>query len=86
MAIPKRLKTIVALAETQGWTVVETKGKHIKMVPPNGTKDPQGRVVSGVLFARTPSDHRSDLNSIAMLRRLGVPVEHKGHNRKKKDR
>ena len=86
MAIPKRLKTVFALAQDHGWTVTQTKDAHPALVPPKGTVDHQGRPVALVAFAKTPSDHRADKNAIAALRRLGLGVPAKGHTKKKAQR
>lgn len=86
MATPKRLKAVFALAQDNGWTVTQTKDGHPALVPPKGTVDHQGRSVSLVAFAKTPSDHRADKNAIATLRRLGVRVPAKGHTKKKAQR
>jgi len=86
MAIPKRLKTVFALAQDHGWTVTQTKDGHPALVPPKGTVDHQGRPVALVAFAKTPSDHRADKNAIAALRRLGLGVPAKGHTKKKAQR
>jgi len=39
-----------------------------------------------VTFGKTPSDHRGDANTVALLRRLGVEIPHKGHTKKKEQR
>ena len=86
MATPKRLKATFALAQDNGWTVTQTKAGHPALVPPKGTVDHQGRPVTLVAFAKTPSDHRSDKNAIATLRRLGLNIPAKGHTKKKAQR
>ncbi len=84
MSTPKRLRTIVELAEAQGWTYSETADGHPQLVPPAGMINPAtGRLAPPVSFAKTPSDVRGDRNSIAQLRRLGLQVPHKGHTKKK---
>lgn len=83
MAIPKRLKHLFASAVDQGWSVTETNKGYPALVPPPGTLDHQNRPVTLVKFAKTPSDHRSDLNAISTLRRLGLEVQSKGHTKKK---
>lgn len=79
MAIPKRLKSLFAFAVENGWTVTETQKGYPALKPPPGTTDHQGRSVTLVKFAKTPSDRRGDDNAIAQLRRLGLNIPHKGH-------
>lgn len=86
MAVPKRLKAIFALAEQYGWTPGKTGDGHPVLFPPKGATNEDGALIRPVVFAMTPSDRRSDRNAISSLRRMGVPVEHKGHTKKKKDR
>lgn len=84
MAVPKRLKAIVTLAQAQGWTYAETTDGHPQLVPPAGLINPAtGRLAPPVTFAKTPSDVRGDRNAVAQLRRLGITVPHKGHTKKK---
>ncbi|MFL0579607.1 hypothetical protein [Dietzia sp. 179-F 9C3 NHS] len=86
MPVPKRLKKVFALAVENGWTVTETKKGYPGLIPPPGTVDHEGRPVTLVKFAKTPSDARSDANGLAQLRRLGLNVAHKGHTESKKQR
>jgi hypothetical protein len=85
---PKRLRSLVGFAEAKGWTYDETSDGHPRLTPPTGLLDPYrgGRPAAPVTFGKTPSDHRGDANAIAVLRRLGVEVPHKGHTRKKEQR
>jgi hypothetical protein len=85
VAIPKRLKGVFSYAVENGWTASETKKGYPCLVPPPGTTDHRGRPVTLVTFAKTPSDHRGDLNAISTLRRLGLAVPTKGHTEKKND-
>lgn len=78
MAVPKRLKKIVAIAENEGWTYDETKDGHPRLRPPAGVMDARsGRLAAPVVFSKTPSDRRGDANQVAVLRRLGVPIPRK---------
>lgn len=85
MSAPKRLKELVDLALAANWTYDETEDGHPRLTPPAGTTDPHrnGRLAAPVVFSKTPSDHRGDLNQISMLRRLGLDLPHKGHTQKK---
>lgn len=73
-SIPKRLRTIVALAEEHGWTYDLTTRGHPRLSPPRGKTGPDGRMLAPVTFALTPSDIRADKNAISYLRRCGVPI------------
>lgn len=88
MAVPKRLKAIVAAAEEKGWTYDTTSDNHPRLSPPAGLVDEyrNGRPAAPVTFGLTPSDHRGDQNAISLLRRLGVVIPHKGHTTKKEKR
>lgn len=81
---PNRLGRVVELAVESGWTYDETSDGHPRLTPPPGVVDEyrQGRQAAPVTFAKTPSDGRGDANTIAVLRRLGVPIPHKGHKKK----
>lgn len=68
---PKRLRGIVKLAENHGWSFGLTSQGHIRLQPPPEV------TVTAVVFSSTPSDGRGDKNSIARLRRAGVPVPHR---------
>lgn len=76
---PKRLRVWVELAEEEGWTYDETSDGHPRLSPPRGMKDPYrvGRLAAPLVFSKTPSDHRSDANAVAYLRRLGVDIPRK---------
>ncbi len=60
----------------QGWTVEETK-KGFFAVSPDGHK---------ILWHMTPSDHRSDKNTMALMTAAGFewPYDAKAHRAKKK--
>ena len=50
----------------KGWSVTKTGGSHLKWVPPSG---------KGFVFSpSTPSDSRSNKNTIAQLRRAGLEI------------
>lgn len=85
MAPPKRLKQMVALAEAQGWTYDETQAGHPRLTPPADVVDPynEGRRAAPITFSKTPSDHRSDKNAAAYLRRCGVDLPRKGDPKRK---
>lgn len=79
---PKRLRAWVELAEREGWTYDETKDGHPRLTPPKGTVDPKyNRPAAPAVFGKTPSDIRGDANTVAHLRRNGVPIPHKGLNK-----
>lgn len=86
--VPKRLKPVIAAAEEAGWTYDTTADGHPRLTPPSGLKDPyrNGRPAAPVTFGKTPSDHRGDANMVAILRRLGVDIPHKGQSKGKKKR
>jgi predicted RNA binding protein YcfA (HicA-like mRNA interferase family) len=63
----KDMKRLRKAAEQQGWRVEDTRGGHVRFLPPDRS---QPAVVAG----GTPSDHRSWLNLLAMLRRAGLDV------------
>lgn len=85
MPVPKRLRSIVDAALEAGWAYDETSEGHPQLRPPPGLTDPyrDGRPAARVTFGKTPSDHRGDANTVALLRRLGVDIPHKGQARKK---
>jgi hypothetical protein len=85
---PKRLQDLVERAEEKGWEYDETEDGHPRLTPPVGIVDPYrgNRPAAPVTFGKTPSDHRSDSNAIAILRRLGVDIPHKGRTKKKEQR
>jgi hypothetical protein len=70
--VRKRLGKIIEAAEAQGWTLEMSGNDHPRLRPPAGRKTPTGELAHPVQFPLTPSDHRSDKNSLAMLRRQGV--------------
>ncbi len=82
---PERLREWVELAEGVGWTYDETKDGHPRLSPPPGlTNSHRGnRPAAPITFGKTPSDRRGDTNAVALMRRLGIPIPHKGHTRKK---
>lgn len=65
--LPKDRKSLFTLAELAGWSVKLTNGGHFKLTNPVNGKC--------VIAANTPSDHRSDLNFRAELRRAGLSRE-----------
>lgn len=83
---PARLKAWVELAEAEMWVYDETADGHPRLTPPPGLTDPYrpGRPASPVVLSKTPSDGRADVNAACVLRRLGVPIPHKGRSHKKK--
>lgn len=82
---PSRLRPVIALAEKAGWTYSETAKGHPQLLPPPGLVDPyrEGRPAAPIIFTKTPSEPRADMNMIVQLRRLGVPIPRKGHSQKK---
>ncbi|KIA72697.1 hypothetical protein ANMWB30_24650 [Arthrobacter sp. MWB30] len=62
---------MVRLAQEHGWSFGVTSSGHPRLRPPPEAK------AEAVVFSNTPSDTRSDKNSIARLRRAGVPVPHR---------
>jgi hypothetical protein len=84
---PKRLRAWVELAESEGWTYDETEEGHPRLTPPAMLIDNYtARLAAPMVFGKTPSDHRADANAVAYLRRLGVPIPHKGRTPKKEKR
>lgn len=67
MKLKGDIKKLALAAQEQGWRVEATKNGHVRFVPPN----PRGQFV---IVPKTPSDHRSYLNSRALLRRQGLKV------------
>lgn len=85
--MPKRLRPCWEAAEKAGWTYDETSDGHPRFTPPPGLRDPhRNRPAAPVTFGKTPSDHRGDRNAVALLRRLGVDIPHKGHTPAKEKR
>lgn len=68
---PKRLQAVVRLAQSHGWSYGRTARGHLRLCPPADVG------ADAVVFSSTPSDGRGDKNSIARLRRAGVPVPHR---------
>ena len=84
---PKRLISIFEAAIAAGFEEDETKDGHPRLTPPKGLIDPYTqRPAAPITFGKTPSDHRGDKNQVALLRRLGVDLPHKGRTPKKEDR
>lgn len=77
--VPKRLRGIVKLARKHGWSYEVSGKNHPRLIPPKGWQLPACRPdderPKPITFALTPSDRRSDLNSLAELRRAGLPVD-----------
>jgi predicted RNA binding protein YcfA (HicA-like mRNA interferase family) len=63
----KDMKRLRKTAEQQGWRVEDTRGGHVKFLPPD-TAQP------AVVAAGTPSDHRAWRNLLASLRRSGLDI------------
>ncbi len=62
----RELCKIARIAMKKGWSVTKTGGSHLKWVPPSG---------KGFVFSpSTPSDSRSNKNTIAQLRRAGLEI------------
>ena len=57
----REMRELVKCAEQQGWSN-ETRNGHLKLRAPNGFV---------VVAPKTPSDPRSRLNTIALMRRQG---------------
>lgn len=74
MTVPKRLKTVVSLAEAHGWSYDVTSKGHPRLNPPRGATDGTGALMAPCIFSNTPGDKTSDRNAIAYLRRMGVPI------------
>jgi hypothetical protein len=64
--IPSGLEKAAGAAALAGWDISLTSGGHLAWRPPGGG----GHVITSA----TPSDHRSALNAIALLRRAGLTV------------
>lgn len=71
--VPKRLKKIVALAESLGWVYSLNGEGHPTLTPPAGLEH-NGVRARPITMSLSPSDHRGDRNAISQLRRCGVPV------------
>ena len=61
----KRLKATIDEARRQGWTVRQTGGKHVQLIPP----DPDKPIV---VAASTVSDYRGIRNLEALMRKSGL--------------
>lgn len=74
-----RLRSIIKYAVEAGWTYDETAKGHPRLLPPDGLIDPykDGRPAAPVVFTKTSSEPRADLNAVAILRRLGVKIPRK---------
>lgn len=84
---PKRLRAWVELAEKEGWAYDETEDGHPRVTPPVTLIDPRtNRPAAPMTFGKTPSDSRGDANAVGHLRRLGVPIPHKGLTKRKDQR
>lgn len=65
--LPKDRKELFSLAELAGWDISHTNGGHIKLRnPSNGCC---------VIAAKTPSDHRAEMNLRSELKRAGLSPE-----------
>ena len=62
MSRQKELKELKKLAELQGWTVLKTRGDHLKWISPENAI---------VFCASTPSDVRAIKNHKSVLRKYG---------------
>ena len=60
----KGLREICEAADEQGWRWQGSKGGHVIFFPPDKRFPP-------VVFAGTPSDHRSRKNAMAIMKRAG---------------
>jgi len=56
------LRQLASFAEANGWTITRTPGGHIKF---------SKHGCSSIFTSCTSSDHRSDRNALASLRRAG---------------
>jgi hypothetical protein len=65
--IPSGLEKAAGAAALAGWDISLTSGGHLAWKPPGGG-------CGHVITSATPSDHRSALNAIALLRRAGLTV------------
>lgn len=68
------VRQLARLAQDHGWTVRRSGSGHFKFIPPNGER--------AVTVPATPSDKRSLANSIAQLRRAGLPIPRKGQRKR----
>jgi hypothetical protein len=64
---PKDVRSYIAAALDQGWTI-RSKGPHEVLVPPRGGLP--------VAIASSPSDRRATVNFRAKLRQRGVDIPH----------
>ena len=63
----KATKKLAKIAEKQGFLVEQTKNGHIRFVPADKSKDI-------VIASGSASDHRSQKNLIAQLRKSGLSI------------
>jgi len=64
---PKDLRTLVKLAESQGWEFGRTNSGHVKFCSPYSAEPP-------VFYSGTPGDRRAHSNLLAKLRRAGLDI------------
>jgi hypothetical protein len=60
----RELREITKAADAQGWHWQMSKGGHVIFFPPDKQFAP-------IVFAGTPSDHRSRQNSMSRMKRSG---------------
>ncbi len=72
--LPRRLSKLKKILDKQGWTQDFTSRGHPRFTPPPDLKNDNGQVAYPVVFSKTPSDHRSDKNSISDLRKAGAKI------------
>lgn len=66
----KEIREFAKVAERQGWTVVKTKGDHLKWISPGGPF---------IISASTPSDRRRFFQHLAQdMARLGYVIDKPG--------
>lgn len=75
--LPKFVQEAIVIAVGLGWACDTTKRGHVRLRPPAGWQTER----SAFVLPGTPSDHRGCLNSVADLRRAGLPVPRKGQKR-----
>lgn len=64
--IPRDLRNLAKLAQSQGWTLKPTSKGHLRFQAPGG--------MGMVLASSTPSDYRSSKNLLSRLRRFGLSI------------
>lgn len=57
-------RAVLNAAREQGWVIEQTRGGHIRMIPPDRTK-------KIVVLGSTESDRRAMQNTLARLRKSG---------------